>query len=887
MPLPDAGGRRPPQPDCLTEDGEGRLWVGTAQQGAFVIPAAGGTAQPVRETEADPAPLARQQVSAITEVRPGEVWIGTVGQGIVDVDVASGRTRRIRNVPAQPLSLADNVVLDIHRDRSGLVWVASNHGVSRYDPREAAILTMFGDRSPGPSAHAGTEVSWILELGDGRLWLGTQRNGVEIVDPERGIVGALPVDAAHPLTALPDDMVTALERVADGSVFIATKRGLYHASADGRRVARVTIAGRSPQASTWALLADGPTLWIGGQSDGLWRMDWASGRTVPALPDPEQRLSDARVFTLARGAGGVLWVGTRHGLDRLDPGTGRVERIAPDGGAGGLGSGFVTSLFTDREQRLWVGTYGGGIDLLADGAGPPRVTHLGRARGLPNENVNAIVDDPDGRIWVSTDDGLAVIDAATLAVRALQRADGVVFPIYWTGAATRTAEGELLFGGAGGMTIVRPQRLQPWTWRPPLVVTELEVGGQRVPAARFVGPHPVERTIVVPADANSLSVEFAAIDYSAPERNRYSYRLEGYDRHWIDSDATRRLASYTNLPPGRYRLLLRGSNRDGVWSDGTLALAVHVLPAWHQTLWFRGLVAAAALLLVLALVRWRTRLLRLRQGELERKVGERTAELEAVSQALAEKSRILERISITDPLTGLHNRRFLTEHIDGEIAASLRRAAEPGAAKRSPVDTDNVFFVVDVDHFKRVNDRHGHAAGDAVLVQFGHRLRALLRESDHLVRWGGEEFLVVARDTDLQRAEELAERMRAAVAEAPFVADDGTLLGVTCSIGFASLPFVVGQPRALGWGDVVRIADLALLAAKRAGRNGWVGIAAGAAAHAEGLLERLVETPLQALHDGEIVVVGSQPLDVVVRALQATDGDGGRNTAAQPLAEGG
>lgn len=526
-----------------------------------------------------------------------------------------------------------------------------------------------------------------------------------------------------------------------------------------------------------------------------------------------------------------------------------------------LSTGFIGCLHTDRAGRLWVGTYGSGITVLEpDGA---RTRHLGTAEGLPDDNINAFIEDSGGRLWVSTDGGLALVDTERLGARALRGAEGVVLPTYWTNSAARTAAGELLFGGAGGMTIVRPARLQPWTWRPPVVATEVQVGGRPLALPADGAP------IVVPAAANALAVEFSAADYSAPERNRYAYRLEGWDADWVPSDATRRLAVYANLPPGDYRLLLRGSNRDGEWTAQPLALPVQVLPAWYQTLWARALAVVAGLMALSAVVAWRTRALRLRQAELERKVRERTAELEAVSKALEEKSRVLELTSITDPLTGLHNRRYLTDQIDKQVAASLRRASEQGPAVRSPVDTDNVFFLVDVDRFKQVNDVHGHDAGDAVLVQMGHRLRGMMRETDHLVRWGGEEFLAVARDTDRARAEELAERMRQAVAEAPFVTEHGLSLPVTCSVGFACLPFDRKEPRAFGWQDVVKLADVALYAAKRAGRDAWVGL--HAADGASGCRTGTMASPAQALREGTLRFSSNRAAPQVMAALFGDD----------------
>jgi len=220
----------------------------------------------------------------------------------------------------------------------------------------------------------------------------------------------------------------------------------------------------------------------------------------------------------------------------------------------------------------------------------------------------------------------------------------------------------------------------------------------------------------------------------------------------------------------------------------------------------------------------RTRLLRHRQRELELKVRHRTAELEALHRTLEQKSAELQMSSVTDPLTGLHNRRFLSDHIEQDLAASLRRSQETQAAGGQPLDTDNVFLLLDVDAFKRINDRLGHAVGDAVLVQFGARLRSVLRESDYLVRWGGEEFLAVARDTDRLRADELAERMRAVIAATPFELDDGLKIAVTCSIGYACAPFELERPLARSWQQVVNLADLGLYAAKRSGRNAWVGV---------------------------------------------------------------
>ncbi|WP_457426557.1 two-component regulator propeller domain-containing protein [Roseateles sp. P5_E7] len=815
------------QPEVLTQDSAGRIWVGSLQHGVFVLPDEGrAPAAPLHEwaTRDGLDLLSDSQIAGLTEVQPGEMWVATLSQGLVAVDFALGETRRIRHVPAWPTSLADNSLRALYRDRAGLIWVGTNRGLSRYDPRQTAVLTRFGVSPDGGDAmdarFVSTEISWIQPRPDGSLWLGTHKSGIDILDTAGNRVGALRPDPTRPDTALPPDIVLAMAPAPDGGLFIGTKRGLYRADAAGRRVSRVTLAGRDPAASAWALLADGDDLWIGGQTDGLWRLDVKLGR-AEAVTLAAPGLSDQRVTVLARDPrdAGVLWVGTRHGLNRVDTTTRAVTQWLPGPvEPGRLSAAFVTALLADDRGRMWVGTYGGGIDVLpATGQGGEAPQRLGPAQ-LPDSTVNALLRDLQGRVWASTDNGLARIDAQTLAVLALRRAEGVVFPTYWTGSAARTARGELLFGGAGGMTVVQPEKLRPWTYAASVLVTDVKLGGQPVHVAAGSSP------LTVPADANSLAVEFSSTDFSAPERNRYAYKLEGYDTTWLATDATRRLAAYANLPPGDYSLRLRASNRDGQWGERELALPIRVLPAWHQTWWFRAAFALALGLLLLALMSARTRLLRHRQRELEHKVRQRTAELEALHHTLEQKSAELQMSSVTDPLTGLHNRRFLSDHIEHDLAASLRRSQEVLTGSGKALDTDNVFLLLDVDAFKRINDRHGHAAGDTVLVQFGARLQSVLRESDYLVRWGGEEFLAVARDTDRVRADELAERMRAVIADTPFTLDDGSELEVSCSIGFACVPFESERPQARSWQQVLNLADLGLYAAKRSGRDAWVGV---------------------------------------------------------------
>jgi diguanylate cyclase (GGDEF)-like protein len=586
----------------------------------------------------------------------------------------------------------------------------------------------------------------------------------------------------------------------------------------------------------WVGTDDGLYRWLPGGA-ALQRMTLAGGQPL-----------GGPVFALALAVGGGLWVGTARGLYRVAPGSAEMRAVvaAPDRG---LGNAVVIGLLLDRQHRLWVDTAVTGLHRLQRWDGQQaEFDRVSQRHGILSRPFGAnLMEDRRGRIWTH----MAVYDPTSDQLDELSAADGVNFGTGWFHVHAQTADGRLLFGGSRGLLEVDPEGFVASAYAPPVVITELRVNGepQPLPSAQRLRIEPGQR---------SFSIEFAALDYADPGRNRYAYQLQGFDPDWIPTGAELRVASYSNLDPGRYRLRVRGSNRSGLWSPQELDLELQVLPAWWQHWGFRLALLALLSGLAYALLQLRTQQMRQRQGVLEGRVRDRTAELEAITQALRQESTALAEASLTDPLTGLRNRRFLAMHIGQDVALALRRhdhRNQQGAP--SPDDADLIFFLVDIDLFKQANDRHGHAAGDSVLVQMRSRLLEVFRDSDHLVRWGGEEFLVVARDSTRRHAAALAERARAAVADRPFVLPDGTLLTRTCSIGFCCFPLAPALGGVLDWSAAVLSADAALYAVKSAGRNGWLGLLAARAESPEALCQRARGPLADWARSGELTVAHS------------------------------
>src|SRR5690606_23664532 len=262
--------------------------------------------------------------------------------------------------------------------------------------------------------------------------------------------------------------------------------------------------------------------------------------------------------------------------------------------------------------------------------------------------------------------------------------------------------------------------------------------------------------------------------------------------------------------------------------------------------WWRHPAAHAAyvlvVLLALALAMYRVDAAMRRERRqvelLERTVAERTAQLQLANQRLSRTNAVLSIATRRDPLTRISNRRDLQDWL-GREAEALRRQVEAADGSGSRL----VFLMIDIDDFKRVNDVHGHQAGDEVLVHFADRLRLLSREDDLLVRWGGEEFLMISRFTRMEDAALLAERIRAAIAAQPIRIGRGQALELTCSIGFAPWPFAMEWPELGDWSACLGLADRCLYAVKRGRKNGWRGIVPGHAPTPTGIQALLAGTP--------------------------------------------
>jgi diguanylate cyclase (GGDEF)-like protein len=768
----------------LFEDRDGRIWIGTEKDGAAVFDPRDGSLHRFRPQPEEPNGLSHFWAYGFAEAAPGEMWIATFGGGVDVVDEKSlAIIDRLKHDPTLNDTIGADRVGAVFRDRSGLVWVGTwGEGIARHDPRTRAFRSLRFSPSHADGLTHPAAVR-AMEMRDGTIWVGTNGNGIDVLDRSLRRVGGYRADGTP--GALSDGGITCLGQSDNGTIWVATLDGSLHRLLPGAkrfdRLPPERLAGG--QIRTIAFTKDG-LVWTGA-AHGMARIDPVTLETHVIREWPGAPTSPA-IESIAVAANGTMWVGSDNGLYAFDPRTETSVRIAKDRSRrDGLPDNWVPDLMIARDGRLWAGT-AGGVCVLTHWDG-----RIARFRVLAPTPAEALIEDDQGFVWVGP---RLRIDPRTWTSRELGPSDGVAFRTFFIASRAKTRDGALLFGSPEGLLVVDPRAVTSAWPEQPVVATALRVEG-RARAGAGVRP-----TLALSASERTFTLDVAALDFAGVPRQVYRHRLEGLDTGWTVMGASQHSFTYSRLPPGHYTLHVGVTNRDGRWSSRELQLPVDVEPAMYQTPWFRALAAAIALAQLYGAYRLRVRQLHARERELERLVSERTRELEVAYERI-------EQASLTDPLTKLRNRRFLDQTIAAVLALASRGQG------------DLVLLLADLDHFKSVNDTYGHAAGDAVLVQLAEILQSTFRASDHIVRWGGEEFLVIVRFVDRARASELAEKLRASVASHAFTLADGTILHRTCSIGFASWP--ASHP--LSWERVIDLADAALYAAKRNGRDACVG----------------------------------------------------------------
>ncbi len=672
---------------------DGRIWAATPT-GLYSIGADGGSI-------AGPVPgLPSNEITALATEKHGGIWIGTA-KGLAHLNGGALTSYTTQNgLPAERVE-------SIFRDREGAIWVATSRGLARVveERMEQGQIGRGKIEAFAAPEELSTElVLSIFEDQEGSLWLGTESGGLEMLHDQK-------FSSYTTADGLSDDLVRSVFQDRNGAVWVGTGGGGVNRFEDGKFIHLTTANGLSSNI-VLALGGDASSdLWVG-TPDGLNKIQ--NGRVF--VYTSADGLADDFVRSLYAASDGSLWIGTRRGLSHLQNGrftsyssmdglgndlVGAVVEQRDEGGSqalwiatlggltryahgkfstltthDGLTSNVITALYPDHDGNLWIGTNQGGLNRLRKGkitAYPPEKS------GLP-ESIYAILEDAHGDLWLSSKTGIysvakhqlddfAADSSSHIMATAYGTADGMRISECSSGghpAAWKLIDGAMWFATLKGIAAVDPEHLSRNIVPPPVGIDEVLIDDQPV---GDLGDGP----LIVAPGMRRFEFRYAGMSFIAPQKVRFRYILDGFDRDWVDA-GTRRTAYYTNLPPGSYRFHVLASNNDGVWNETGASLDFRLRPHFYQTLWFYLSLILALSLLVYVLYRWRLREVELRydavlseRGRIAREIHDTLAQgLVGISVQLELVNRLL--------ASSVESARTQLDHARNLVRASLTEA---------------------------------------------------------------------------------------------------------------------------------------------------------------------------------------------------------------------
>ncbi len=514
------------------------------------------------------------------------IWVGTLSAGVNKLGLDTLQFRLYRNNPADARSLPSNHVGAFAQTTDGSLWIGTwESGLARFDPNRGYFATYRNNAGDDTSLSSDLVMSLYGDRNN-NLWIGTLGGGLNRLDASRESFIRYRNDPANPASLL-DDQVTHITQDEQGRLWVSTMKGLSRLDPGQDGFVNYPLP-----APAVRLYASGADLWIGSWGGGVWQLDLSQAENLDAQraqfinlvndPADPNSLSENSVWSIHQTRDGIMWFATQGGLNRFDPHT--------------------------REFRAYT-----------------------EKDGLRNATILGILEDAGGYLWLTTNNGLAKFDPRHETFRIYDKSSGLQSNEFNSNAYFASPlNGEFFVGGVDGFNVFDPMRLQDNLIPPPVVITAFNVFNQ----PQSLEP-PGEAPLALSYHQNSISFQFAALDFHAPHKNQYAYMLEGFDPHWIQA-GQRNFASYTNLPAGEYTFRVKAANKDGIWNESGAQLALNIIPPFWQTPVFILGIGLFIAMLATAGYQWRVSAIKADARRLEKIVEERT-------DALSQSNRLLEQ----------------------------------------------------------------------------------------------------------------------------------------------------------------------------------------------------------------------------------------------------
>lgn len=638
----------------IFQDSKHNIWIGTSDAGLYHYTTSTTQMRFYNVDENNPSGLDHSSVYSIIEDLSGQIIVGTLG-GLNYYNAENDNFFHFPKNSETRKYLNNPFVNALYADDLGNIWIGTEKGgVNYYSIYQKPFFAIKNDPTNKNSISHNTINSLYKE--DNILWVGTAGGGLNKLNIKTNRNKRFETNPENP-ASISNNFIASILRDNQNNFWVGTWGGGLNLLLDeGKGSFRsYQHASNDPSTISSSYIScieklDEARLLIGGRG-GLDIFEPGSNSFTPV----HKKMELHRPFEVGCAlvdSKGKVWVGTETGLYRfnrqdlleLTDKTREIEFeifLNDENDPGSIAGNYVISLTETNDGTLWIGTYGNGICKYVNDGKNDGFVNYNENNGLCNNVAYAIEEDLNGELWISTDKGLSKFDPKNESFHNFYRNDGLLNDQFYWAASWVDKDGTMFFGGIEGLNYFTPAEIDPYPNTPQPVFTEFFIFNHPVQVgekyhSQVVLKKPISQTELVQLSYKDavFAIEFSALDYFLPQKIRYAYKMEGVDQDWVEVDANRRFANYTNLSGGSYVFTVKASNSDGIWSDKTSQLQILVKPPFWQTAWFRILAVLFIVLILLAYIRYRISHLKAQKRKLEIQVHERTKQIEEQKEVL-------------------------------------------------------------------------------------------------------------------------------------------------------------------------------------------------------------------------------------------------------------
>lgn len=639
---------------AIVEDNLNNIWIGTWRRGMDCFEKSTGEIKNYSHQPLSNNSLNSNYIKEILVDDNNNLWIGTLGGGLNFFDAKKREFSNYTYIKEEPNSLPHNSIWSMYKDKSGLIWIGmENGGIGLLNPGKSKVIN-YTSSSKKENWLNCNEITSVCEDNDSILWLGTNGGGLNKFDMKNNQFSNF---FNNPGTG--GNIINCVYKDKHHRLWISTEDGVFMFKKNRSKVFHFKNDVKNPYSISYHSIMK-----IIEDSDGnIWFGTWNSGLLM--LPNEELKKDNPEVYKFTRYkhneqkqgsiSGNVIWaifedsrnnllIGSTMGIDKFNKETNNFTNYFPGNYTKKDGPGIsISCIAEDNNGTIWFGVSGRGLAKFSDNFDSYKIYTV--KDGLANNEILGILEDNNNNLWLSTNKGISKFNKATEKFRNYDKKDGFQGKQYRRGACFKLEDGSFAYGGVDGLDIFHPDSIRDNLYIAPVVISDIKIFNKSVMDDDINENYQYLREslnnnsdIILSHEEKVFTIEFAALYYSFPEKNLYKYKLEGFDDKWVSTTAANRLATYTNLNPGKYIFKVKAANSDGVWNEIGTSINLIILPPWWATWWFRSIAGLFIVIFIITIYKLRTRQLKLTQKILEQKIRERTEELRNANATLL-KSR--------------------------------------------------------------------------------------------------------------------------------------------------------------------------------------------------------------------------------------------------------